>query len=148
MADEILIYTGSFDETMPIPFFEEGVRAGFPSPALDYMRQSLDFNRDMIQHPDATFYARVVGDSMKDAGIDQGDIVVIDRSLEASHDDIVIAYVNGEFTLKYIDLSHKNEGYIELVPANDHYPRIRVDEQDQFTIWGVVLWTIKSPRRR
>lgn len=147
MADEVLILTSLFKDFVELPYYEGGIKAGFPSPAQDYLKQSLDFNRDLIQHPEATYYARVVGDSMKDAGITEGDILVIDRAPEAHDGDIIVAFINGEFTLKYLDMSHKDEGYINLVPANENYPTIKVAEDDQFTIWGVVLWTIKKPQR-
>lgn len=120
------------------------IKAGFPSPADDYLRDSLDFNRDLIKNPEATFYGRVSGDSMRDAGINEGDIAVIDRSLQPADGDIIVAYVNEEFTIKYLDLTHKEEGYIELRPANPDYSPIRIDSTDNFRVWGVVVWTIKQ----
>ena len=123
------------------------IKAGFPSPAEDYLHDSLDFNRDLIRHPEATFYGRVDGDSMVDAGICDGDIAVIDRSVEPQHNDVIVAYVNGEFTIKYLDLSHKEEGFIELRPANQNFKPIRIDANDKFEVWGVVVWTIKNWKR-
>lgn len=120
------------------------IKAGFPSPADDYLRDSLDFNRDLIKNPEATFYGRVSGDSMRDAGINEGDIAVIDRSLQPTNGDVIVAYVNEEFTIKYLDLTHKEEGYIELQPANPDYSPIRIDSTDNFRVWGVVVWTIKQ----
>ena len=120
------------------------IKAGFPSPADDYLRDSLDFNRDLIKNPEATFYGRVSGDSMRDAGINEGDIAVIDRSLQPMDGDVIVAYVNEEFTIKYLDLTHKEEGYIELQPANPDYSPIRMDSTDNFRVWGVVVWTIKQ----
>ena len=120
------------------------IKAGFPSPADDYLRDSLDFNRDLIKNPEATFYGRVSGDSMRDAGINDGDIAVIDRSLQPTDGDVIVAYVNEEFTIKYLDLTHKEEGYIELRPANPDYSPIRIDSTDNFRVWGVVVWTIKQ----
>lgn len=120
------------------------IKAGFPSPADDYLRDSLDFNRDLIKNPEATFYGRVSGDSMRDAGINEGDIAVIDRSLQPTDGDVIVAYVNEEFTIKYLDLTHKEEGYIELRPANPDYSPIRIDSTDNFRVWGVVVWTIKQ----
>ena len=120
------------------------IMAGFPSPADDYLRDSLDFNRDLIKNPEATFYGRVSGDSMRDAGINEGDIAVIDRSLQPTDGDVIVAYVNEEFTIKYLDLTHKEEGYIELRPANPDYSPIRIDSTDNFRVWGVVVWTIKQ----
>ena len=141
--NEVMIFTGSFSTRLKIPYASGGIKAGFPSPAQDYMSESLDFNRDIIRHPAATFYGRVKGDSMIDAGISDGDIVVIDKALEPSHGDIVVAFVDGEFTIKYLDTAHKGEGYILLVPANKNYQPIKIYNQDNFTIWGVVAWTIK-----
>ena len=142
MADIKLLkggYTGQLDL-----LFAPQIKAGFPSPAQDYIRESLDFNRDLIKHPEATFYGRVDGDSMMDAGISDGDIAVIDRALEPSDGDIIVAYINNEFTIKYLDLKHKKDGYIELRPANKNYKPIRIDEYDEFEVWGVVVWIIKK----
>ena len=122
------------------------IKAGFPSPADDYLHDSLDFNRDMIKNPEATFYGRVSGDSMIDAGICDGDIAVIDRSLQPMDGNVIVAFVNGEFTIKYLDLKHKEEGYIELKPATPNYSPIRIDVEDNFRVWGVVVWTIKQWR--
>lgn len=80
---------------------------------------------------------------MIEAGICDGDIAVIDRSVEAADGDVVVAYVNEEFTMKYLDIIHKGDGYIELKPANDKFKSIRIDTLDEFEVWGVVVWTIK-----
>ena len=103
-----------------------GIKAGFPSPAEDYSHETLDFNRDLIRNPEATFYGKVEGDSMIEAGINDGDIAVIDRSVEAQDGDIVVG-----------------DGYIELRPANKDFKPIRIDADDDFEVWGVVIWTIK-----
>ena len=134
---------GEFKEKLDL-LFAPSIRAGFPSPAEDYLSESLDFNRDMIRHPEATFYGRVKGDSMIGLGIEEGDIAVIDRSIEAEHGDIVVAYINGEFNVKLLDLTHKKDGYIELKSANPKAPNFRIDEYDNFQVWGVVVWTIKK----
>ena len=141
----IKIIKGEFKEKLDL-LFAPGVKAGFPSPAGDYLHESLDFNRDLIKHPEATFYGRVDGDSMTEAGICDGDIAVIDRSLEPQNGNVVVAYINNEFTIKYLDLTHKKDGYIELRPANNKYKPIRIDESDTFEVWGVVVWTIKCWR--
>lgn len=142
----ISIIEGEFKEKLTLEF-APGIRAGFPSPAEDYLHDSLDFNRDLIRHPEATFYGRVEGDSMIEAGISDGDIAVIDRSVEPRHGDIVVGYINGEFTIKYLDLTHKEEGFIELRPANKEFKAIRINETDDFEVWGVVVWTIKNWKR-
>ncbi len=129
-----------------MPYADGGIRAGFPSPAQDYIDRSLDLNRDLISHPAATFYARVVGVSMIDAGIDEGDILVIDRALTPRQGDIVVAFINGEFTVKYIDLSQQDFGKILLKPANDKFEPITISDNDEFTVWGVVSKIIKNLR--
>ena len=116
----IKIRKGLFDTQLELE--HAAVMAGFPSPADDYRHDTLDFNKDYIRHPEASFYGDVEGDSMKDAGIFDGDRVIIDRAVEPHNGSIVVAFWNGEFTMKYLDLTHRREGYIELRPANDAYP--------------------------
>ena len=142
----IKLIKGEFEEKVDL-LLAPGIRAGFPSPAEDYLRESLDFNRDLIRHPEATFYGKVEGDSMEDAGISDGDIAVIDRCVEPQHGDVVVGFVNGDFTVKFLDLTHKKDGYIELRPANKNYPTFRIEESDDFEVWGVVIWTIKNWKR-
>ena len=138
----IQIIKGDFKEKQELPI-AEGLKAGFPSPAEDYSHETLDFNRDLIRNPEATFYGKVEGDSMIEAGINDGDIAVIDRSVEAQDGDIVVGYINDEFTIKYLDLRHRKDGNIELRPANKNFNPIRIDADDDFEVWGVVIWTIK-----
>ena len=134
---------GEFKERLELQF-AQSVRAGFPSPAEDYLGESLDFNRDLIRNPEATYYGQVEGDSMIDVGICDGDIAVIDRSIEPQHGDVVVGYIDKEFTVKFLDLTHKDEGWIELRPANKAYRPIRIDESSNFRVWGVVIYTIKK----
>lgn len=122
---------------------QDGIHAGFPSPATDYMTQAIDLNKELVKHPAATFYGRVVGDSMVDAGVDEGDILVIDRALEAKDGDMAVCFVDGEFTLKYLKMV--DDG-ITLVPANPKYPLIRITEGVDFKMWGVVTYIIKKVR--
>lgn len=143
---EIEIYSSDLHTVLSMPYADGGIRAGFPSPAQDYIDRSLDLNRDLISHPAATFYARVVGVSMIDAGIDEGDILVIDRALTPRQGDIVVAFINGEFTVKYIDLSQQDFGKILLKPANDKFEPIIISDNDEFTVWGVVSKIIKNLR--
>lgn len=143
----IKILKGEFKKKLDLLIAPQ-IKAGFPSPAADYLQESLDFNRDLIKHPEATFYGRVDGDSMIDAGICDGDIAVIDRSVEPMNGDVVVGYINGEFTIKFLDLTHKEEGFIELRPANQNYQPIRINEFDEFEVWGVVVWTIKNWHNR
>ena len=138
----ITLIDSEFSKELELQIAPE-LRAGFPSPAEEYLHDSLDFNRDLIKHPESTFYGRVIGYSMIDAGINDGDIAVIDKSREPHNGSIVVAYINNEFTIKYLDTTHKEEGYIELRPANAKYKPIRIDEGDDFEVWGVVAFTIK-----
>ncbi|MBR5068905.1 MAG: translesion error-prone DNA polymerase V autoproteolytic subunit [Bacteroidales bacterium] len=140
---DIQIIKGDIEKKLELQY-AEAIKAGFPSPAQDYRHDSLDFNRDLISHPEATFYGRVEGDSMIDAGISDGDIAVIDRSVQARDGDVIVAFINEEFTIKYLDLTHRQEGYIELRPANRNFKPIRIDADDNFEVWGVVVWTIKK----
>jgi len=140
---KIHIINGEFGSELGL-LFAPSIKAGFPSPAEDYRHDSLDFNRDLIRNPESTFYGRVDGDSMIEAGICNGDIAVIDRSIQAKHGDVIVGYVNDEFTIKFLDLTHREQGYIELKPANKNFKPIRIDANDEFEVWGVVVWTIKN----
>jgi len=127
----------------PIPAFMSPVQAGFPSPADDYVENKLDLNALVIKHPTATFFVRVEGESMSDADIHSGDILVVDRSLEASNGKIVIAVVNGEFTVKRFVT---NSSGTFLVPENANYPTLKIEEDSEFQIWGVVTFVIHKTR--
>lgn len=130
------------DERLP-KMAHDGIHAGFPSPATDYMIQAIDLNKELVRHPAATFYGRVVGDSMIDAGVEEGDILVIDKALDAKDGDMAVCFVDGEFTLKYLRF---RENGLTLVPANPRYPSIEIDEGSDFMMWGVVTYVIKKTR--
>lgn len=137
-------YQVEMGDGLTLPFVDEGIFAGFPSPAQDERLESIDLNKELVRHPNTTFFARIVGDSMEGANIYEGDIVVVDRSLEVSDDDVVVCCVNGEFNIKFV----KKEGDdVYLVSANDAYPRMRVDPADDFILWGVVTYVIHKPGR-
>ena len=121
------------------PLITCGVSAGFPSPAEDHIDRKLDLNELLIQHPVATFFVRVAGESMKDAGINHGDILVVDRSLEATSGKIVIAIVNGELTVKRFVQDNSS---CQLVAANPDYPPVEITEDTDFSTWGVVTSVI------
>lgn len=143
---EIELIKGGFRTKLPLPYADDGIRAGFPSPAQDYIDRSLDFNRELIKHPSATFYAKVIGDSMIEAGISEGDILVIDRAVEPRQNDIIVAFINGEFTIKYLDLTEIKKKRIWLRPANSNYNPIKITEIEDFKVWGVVIKVIKNLR--
>ncbi len=115
------------------------VSAGFPSPATDYMEEELDLNKLLIRNPDATFFVKVSGESMVDVGIQDGDILVIDRSLVAKSGSIILAVVEDEFTIKRL-LLQNNRTY--LVPENKNYQTLDVTNDESFRIWGVVSSSI------
>jgi len=119
----------------------ESIHAGFPSPAADYAGERIDLARELTPHPDTTFYARVSGDSMLDAGIFDGDILVVDRSLLPQDGNIVVAAVDGEFTLKEYKADPNHNG-AWLIPHNDRFKPIHVTEQNTFVIWGVVTFNV------
>ncbi len=135
------IYGFESKETIKRPLFSSGVSAGFPSPAEDYIEQRLDLNELLIQHPAATFFVRVNGDSMIGAGIHHDDILIVDRSLEPVSGKIVIAIVNGEFTVKR--LVHKGASS-QLVAENPDYPPVELSEDSNCEIWGVVTASINQ----
>lgn len=115
--------------------FEASVPAGFPSPAADYEENKLDLNKHLIKNPAATFFVRVTGDSMVGAGIHNGDLLVVDRSIEPRNKNVVIAVINGELTVKRIRI-HKKE--ITLEAENANYRAQRITEDTEFEVWGVV----------
>ena len=139
------------------------VHAGFPSPAQDYKNTFINLDKELVRHPAATFYARVVGDSMIDAGVDEGDVLVVDKSLEPREGDMTVCFIDGEFALKFISFKEPKtsgkprksskpgisydileRGKMWLLPANDKYPPIEVTESNDFTVWGVVTYVIKK----
>ncbi len=144
---KVVIYSADLSTELPLPYVDGGVRAGFPSPAQDYMSDSIDFNRDIVRHQATTFYARCIGDSMRDAGIDEGDILVVDKSLEMQDGDIIIAYIDGEFTVKRVRLDRADNA-LWLMPENDKYTPIKVTEDAHFEVFGVVTYNIKRQTRR
>lgn len=123
----------------PLPLFTSHVPCGFPSPADDYVETTLDLNELVIAHPEATFYARVSGDSMINAAICDGDILVIDRARKARQNSIVLALLNEEFTVKRLQ---KQGATILLIPENPAYEPIRITDEMDFQIWGVVTYCI------
>lgn len=135
------LYSALTDAKLALPYTEGGISAGFPSPALDFMEQRIDLNVHLIKHPSSTFYGRVKGQSLKDAGIDDGDLLIIDKSLEPVHGKIAVCFIDGEFTAKRI---HFQGDELWLKPENPAYPSIKVIEEHHLIVWGVVTHVIKS----
>ena len=124
---------------LEIPYYITRVSAGFPSPADDHIQKKLDLNELVIKHPAATFFVRVNGDSMKNAGIFHDDILVVDRALDPKNNDIIVCVLNGEFAVKRFV---KNKKRIVLYPENPDYTPIEVTEEMEFQVWGVVPYVI------
>lgn len=124
-----------------ITFFQSRVQAGFPSPADDYIDGALNLHQLLINNPTATFFVRVQGDSMIDAGIFNGDLLIVDKSVTPRSGHIVIASLNGEYTVK--KLEEKN-GQFSLIACNRNFSKIAINEQTDFSIWGVVIHSIHS----
>jgi DNA polymerase V len=122
-----------------LPLYTSQVRAGFPSPADDHIEMHLDLNTHLIKHPASTFFVKASGDSMIDAGIQPGDMLIVDKSLDATHGRIVIAAINGELTVKR--LSRRN-GRVQLFPENKNYAPIDITTREELIIWGVVTHVI------
>lgn len=140
--DEIKISELKSDEkTSGLQFFESRVQAGFPSPAQGEYADSIDLNRALITNPAATFCARVIGNSMVEAGINEGDLLIIDRSLTPADGNIAVCFIDGDFTVKR--LSVRDDG-LYLTPANASFPELRVEEESSFQVWGVVSHIIKK----
>ena len=131
----------SGEQTSGLQFFENRVQAGFPSPAQGEYADSIDLNRALITNPAATFCARVIGDSMVDVGINEGDLLIIDRSITAHDGSIAVCFVDGEYTVKRLSI---HDDAIYLTPANASYPELKVTEENNFTVWGVVSHIIKK----
>jgi DNA polymerase V len=126
---------------LPLPLYLSKIRAGFPSPADDYKDKNLDLNDHFIKNPAATFFIKVSGSSMINAGIKSGDLLIVDRSLEPKDKKIVVAIINGEFTVKRI---HKKGEKLFLAPENDNFAPIEIKEEMDFEVWGVVTSVIHS----
>ena len=138
IGEELSFY--SMDEkVLDIPIYQSNVPAGFPSPAEDFMDLDLNLQEYLVQHPSATFCVRVTGDSMQNAGICSGDVMVVDRALEPQNNTIVLAILDGEFTVKRIQ---KKGQELYLKPENSKFKPIQITEEMNFQVWGVVTHII------
>lgn len=137
----IELFPAAVETNLEIPFFQEGISAGFPSPALDFEDLKIDLNKHLIRNPSATFFGKVKGQSLKNAGIEDGDLMVIDRSAQPLNNKIAVVFLDGEFTAKRIQ---KRGNEIWLVPENEAYQPIKLDPDNQFLVWGIVTYVIKS----
>lgn len=139
------IFPPDLTSELKLPFADQGIQAGFPSPAQDYISDSIDLNREIVTHPASTFYGRVNGESMIGENIEEGDLLVIDRSIEPADGDLAVCSIDGDFTLKRIHLEAER---VWLVPANESFDPILVTPEHRFQVWGVVTYTIKQVHRQ
>ena len=119
----------------------QGISAGFPSPADDFKEIRISLDEELVNNKESTFYARVSGNSMEDAGISDGDLLVIDRSLEPKNNKIAVCFLDGNFTVKRI---HKERSKLYLRPENKKYKEIEINEENELIIWGIVTYVIKK----
>jgi len=129
------------DASVELPFIADGIKAGFPSPAADFDGTKISLDKVVVKNQEATFYARAKGNSMTGAGIDDGDILVIDRSLEPKNNKIAVCYIDGEFTVKRIKIEKE---CVYLIPENTDYNPIKVTAENDLIIWGIVTYVLKS----
>ena len=141
MKEGISFFKPNLDESHSIPFTSNNISAGFPSPADDFKEIRISLDKELVKNGDATFYAKVSGDSMINAGLSDGDLIVIDRSLNPEHNKIAVCFIDGDFTVKRII---KKEGDLYLKPENKNYKPIKIDVENQLQIWGIVTYVIKS----
>ncbi len=137
------VHPADIKTSVRLPLFVTKISAGFPSPADDYIESKLDLNELLIRHPAATFFVKVSGDSMINAGIHHGDLLIVDRAEAPVNKSIVIAVLNGELTVKRLI---KDKEAVYLMPENPQYDRITVTPEMEFEVWGVVVHVIHTVR--
>ncbi len=141
IENTLTFFTPDWTQSVERPFVAGGIAAGFPSPADDFSELRISLDQTLVKHKEATFYAKVKGNSMVDAGIQDGDILVIDRSLEPANNKIAVCYLDGAFTVKRI-LFQKDGLY--LIPENKNFLPIKITEENELIVWGIVTYVIKG----
>ncbi|MDG1477148.1 MAG: translesion error-prone DNA polymerase V autoproteolytic subunit [Vicingaceae bacterium] len=131
----------SLKKDIKIQLFNEGISAGFPSPAQDFLDSSIDLNKELIKNSASTFYGKVKGDSMIEANLNDGDLLIIDKSIEPSSNKIAVCFIDGEFTVKRIKIE---SDIVWLIAENKNYKPIKVTAENDFLIWGIVTYVIKT----
>lgn len=139
--ENLIFFKPSEESPKSIPLANTGVSAGFPSPADDFKELRISIDREVVKNEEATFYARVAGQSMQGAGLDDGDLLVIDRSKEPEDNAIAVCFIDGEFTVKRLKVDAE---CVYLMPENSNYKPIKVTEDNQLIIWGVVTYVVKK----
>jgi DNA polymerase V len=134
-------YAPDYSTVLELPYVDVGISAGFPSPADDFLELTIDLNKHLIKHKDSTFFAKVKGHSMKNAGIFDGDLLIIDKSLAPQDGKIAICQIDGDFTVKRIKIENE---VVWLIAENEDYKPIKVTEENELMIWGIVIHSIKT----
>ena len=140
-SQKLIFFHPNQDSQKHLYLAQEGVSAGFPSPADDFKELRISIDQEVVRNEEATFYARVSGESMQGAGLDDGDLLVIDRSMEPQNNKIAVCYIDGAFTVKRLKVE---VDCIYLMPENKNYKPIKVSEEDQLQIWGIVTYVVKK----
>jgi DNA polymerase V len=140
-SKNLTFFTPKSSNGLGVIFLDTGISAGFPSPAEDFKEERLSLDNELIKNKEATFFARVSGQSMVGAGLDDNDLLVIDRSLEPTNNKIAVCFLDGEFTVKRLKI---NKEGLWLQPENPNYPSIKITEENDFLIWGIVTNVIKK----
>ena len=141
LKNKITFFLPDFENTNELPFIAAGIKAGFPSPAADFDESKISLDNVLVKNREATFYAKASGTSMIGAGIDDGDILVIDRSIEPQNNKIAVCFIDGEFTIKRIKVE---KDCVYLMPENEAFQPIKVTDENELIIWGIVTYVIKS----
>lgn len=141
MNRKVEIFGIDQSKELKLSFSETLIKAGFPSPAQDYTELKIDLNQELVKNPDSTFFAKVSGESMIEDGVDDGDILVIDRSIYPSDGALAVCAIDGDFTLKRLSIKGKK---VVLKPANPAFKEIEITKDNRFTIWGIVRYIIKK----
>jgi DNA polymerase V len=139
--EKLIFFNPNHDVRKQIHMAQEGVSAGFPSPADDFKELRISIDQEVVRNEEATFYARVSGVSMQGAGLDDGDLLVIDRSLEPQNDKIAVCFIDGSFTVKRLKV---DVDCVYLMSENKNYKPIKVSEGDELLIWGIVTYVVKK----
>ena len=141
MKNKIQLFLPDLENQIELPYISSGIKAGFPSPAADFDESKISLDNVLVKNKEATFYAKASGNSMTGAGIDDGDILVIDRSLEPQNNKIAICFIDGEFTVKRIKIENED---VYLMPENPNYKPIKISLENDLIIWGIVTYVIKK----
>jgi len=141
LKNKITFFLPDLENNFELPFISGGIKAGFPSPAADFDETKISLDHVLVKNREATFYAKASGTSMIGAGIDDGDILVIDRSIEPQNNKVAVCYIDGEFTVKRINIE---KDCLYLMPENKEFQPIKVTSENELIIWGIVTYVVKS----